>query len=287
MYFKAAIVLASVLLAHTVYAVPTFINGITIPGSTGDQFGTSVNDGRVGFFSDLYNDPNRSEWWAVSDRGPGGGMLNYDTRVQQFALNVDPNTGTISGFQIVQTIKFTNNGVPFNGIAPNPTDVLGNAFDPEGFVIIPKTGNFLVSDEYGPSLREFNRSGQFVKTYTIPANIILRDSVTGIPNFAADPTTNPAGKRTNRGFEGLAISPDGKFAYAMLQSPMLDEGGGVNGRFSRIVKFDTATGNAVAQYAYLMDRSGQGRGFPRWWLSTIMSSWCWSATTAASEWAPT
>ena len=109
-------------------------------------------------------------------------------------------------------------------------------------------------------MREFNRSGQLLRTFTTPANLIPRDKVTGIPNFAADPTTNPAGKRTNRGFEGLAITPDGKFAYAMLQSSTLDEGGGVNGQFARIVKFDTATGNAVAQYAYLMDRSGQGEG---------------------------
>ncbi len=70
---------------------------------------------------------------------------------------------------------------------------------------------------------------------------------------------NTAGKRTNRGFEGLAVSPDGKFTYAMLQSAMLDEGGG-DGVYARIVKFDNATGEAVAQYAYKMEGAGQGRG---------------------------
>jgi len=64
---------------------------------------------------------------------------------------------------------------------------------------------------------------------------------------------------SNRGFEGLAISPDGKFVYAMLQSAMLDEGAG-NGVVNRIVKFDYATGQAVAQYAYKMEGSNQGRG---------------------------
>jgi hypothetical protein len=183
--------------------------------------------------------------------------LNYDTRVQQFNLNVDPNTGTISGFQIVQTVKFTNNGAPLNGIAPNPTNVLGNTFDPEGFVILPKTGNFLVSDEYGPSLYEFNRSGQVVKTYETPANLIPRNAA-NVPSFAND-TGNVAGRTTNRGFEGLAISPDGKFAYAILQSAMLDEGAG-NGTVNRIVKFDATTGKAVAQYAYQLDTAAQGRG---------------------------
>jgi hypothetical protein len=137
--------------------------------------------------------------------------------------------------------------------------VLGNAFDPEGFVISPKNGHFLVSDEYGPSLYEFNRKGELVRAFETPDNLIPRDAVTGIPNYAGDPTTNPAGKRTNRGFEGLAVSPDGQYAYAMLQSAMLDEGGG-NGAVNRIVKFDLDTGRAVAQYAYRMDTAGQGRG---------------------------
>jgi len=79
-----------------------------------------------------------------------------------------------------------------------------------------------VSDEYGPSLYEFSRRGELVRAFATPANLIPRDAVTGVPNFAADPTTNPAGKRTNRGFEGLAVSPDGQYAYAMLQSAMLE-----------------------------------------------------------------
>ena len=45
----------------------------------------------------------------------------------------------------------------------------------------------------------------------------------------------------------------------MLQSAMLDEGGG-DGVYNRIVKFDTATGRAVAQYAYRMEGASQGRG---------------------------
>ena len=147
---------------------------------------------------------------------------------------------------------------PFNGIAPNPTNQLGRAFDPEGIVINPKTGNLLVSDEYGPSLYEFDRNGQFIRAFATPAGLIPRNGTTSVANFASD-AGNTAGKRTNRGFEGLAISADGAFAYAMLQSAMLNEGGG-NGIYNRIVKFNTTTGAAVAQYAYAMDRADQGQG---------------------------
>ena len=147
---------------------------------------------------------------------------------------------------------------PFNGLAPNPTNVLGRAFDPEGIVINPKNGNLLVSDEYVPSLYEFDRTGQFVRAFTTPAGLIPRNTTTGVANFAND-TGNTAGKRTNRGFEGLAISADGAFAYAMLQSATLNEGGS-NGIYNRIVKFDVTTGTAMAQYAYAMERADQGQG---------------------------
>lgn len=243
-------------------AVPTFVNGLTISGATLDATGTQgANQGRVGFFSDIYYDPIGAQWWGLSDRGPGGGLISYDTRVQRFTLDVNPATGAISNFQIAQTVKFTDaQGNPFNGLAPNPTNTLGRAFDPEGFVINPKSGNFLVSDEYGPSLYEFSRNGVLIRTFNTPTNLLPRNAGTGVPNFSND-TGNTAGKRGNRGFEGLAITPDGQYAYAMLQSAMLDDGGAAGtGRYARIVKFDVATGQAVAQYAYLLDRSGQGQG---------------------------
>ena len=66
-------------------ATPDFVNGLTIPASTTDLSGdpNSINQ-RLGMFSDIYYDPNRNEWWALSDRGAGGGTLPYDTRVQRF-----------------------------------------------------------------------------------------------------------------------------------------------------------------------------------------------------------
>jgi|APFre7841882724_1041349.scaffolds.fasta_scaffold14641_3 hypothetical protein len=249
---------AALLVGLPAQGAPTFVNGLPLDGAAGDQFGTGANTGRLGYFSDLYYDPNRRELWALSDRGPGGGTIPYDTRVQRFTLDIDRSSGVIGNFKIAQTVKFTENGQAFNGLAPNPPNVLGRAFDPEGLVVLPKSGNLLVSDEYGPSVYEFNRNGELVQKYETPDNLIPRNAATGTPNFASD-TGNDAGKRTNRGFEGLAISPDGRYAYAMLQSAMLDEGG-ANGTVNRIVQFDTATGKAVAQYAYQMDTASQGRG---------------------------
>lgn len=249
-------------------ANPSFVNALTVPGTLNDLSGDPGINARVGMFSDIYYDPGRNEWWGLSDRGPGGGTLPYDPRVQRFTLDVNPNSGAISNFQVAATVKFTDpNNIlgagPGNltGLAPSPTNILGRSFDPEGIVVNRHNGNLLVSDEYGPSVYEFNRNGVLQRVLTTPANITPRNTVTNTVNYAADPTpaNEAAGKRTNRGFEGLAITPDGKTAYAMLQSAMLNEGAG-NGTIARIVKFDLETGQAVGQYAYQMDTAGQSRG---------------------------
>jgi len=253
------------------HATPSFVNGLAIPGSLGDDFGTSVNNGRLGMFSDIYYDRSRNEWWGLSDRGPGGGTISYDTRVQRFTLDVNQTSGAISNFQVAQTVKFSSSGSSLNGLAPNPSNLLGNSFDPEGFVINPRNGNLLVSDEYGPSVYEFNRSGALVRSYTTPANLVPK--VGGNANFNAGPTTLTSGREGNRGLEGLAISPDGRFAYAMLQNGSVADGTVVStlngpsfarGMYARIVKYDTDTGQAVGQYAYRLDGTGpapaQGRG---------------------------
>lgn len=241
----------------TNFSDAVYQNGLTLSGGAMDLSSGTETERRLGYFSDIYYDPSRKQWWGLSDRGPGGGVLQYDTRVQRFEVDISA-TGAISNFRVVQTVKFMRGTQPFNGFAPSPTSVLGNAFDPEGIVINPKTGNLLVSDEYGPSLYEFDRTGQFIRAFTTPAGLIPRNATSNVANFTND-TGNTAGKRTNRGFEGLAISADGAFAYAMLQSAMLNEGGG-DGIYNRIVKFDVTTGAAVAQYAYAMDRASQGQG---------------------------
>ncbi len=255
----AAALFAAATAGTTAHATPSFVNGLALDGAMLDlSGGSSVNNGRIGFFSDIYYDPNRNAWWGLSDRGPGGGTLDYDTRAQRFTLDIDAHTGAISNFRIVETIVFNSGAGSLNGLAPQPASSLGRAFDPEGMVVNPRTGTLLVSDEYGPSLREFSRDGTLIRSFTTPANLLPRDAATGVTNFASD-AGNTAGKRSNRGMEGLAISPDGRYAFGMLQSAMLDEGGG-NGTISRIIKFDLATGEAVGQYAYPMKRSGQGQG---------------------------
>ena len=60
-------------------------------------------------------------------------------------------------------------------------------------------------------------------------------------------------RKNNRGFEGIAITPNGKI-YSLIQSPILfpDKSTGEGSRIHRILEIDPIT-NATKMFAYLND----------------------------------
>ncbi len=283
---SSVVLLATVGIAS---AQPAFVNGLVIPGETLDATGQpGANQGRFGAFSDIYYDPVRGEWWALSDRGPGGGLLDYETRLQRFDVRVNPITGRISHFRILQTVKLQDRGEKLTeptASVPNPlalngwnplllngnAGILGRSFDPEGLVVDPRSGHFLITDEYGPSLYEFSRSGRLIAEFEVPANLVPKPIATVVDYVAArNGDFSGSGRQDNRGYEGLAISPDGKKLFAVLQDPLLNEGprtsgtpentdnDGRDGQWVRIVVFDNnwwspTYRQSIAQYAYQLE----------------------------------
>jgi hypothetical protein len=258
--------------ASTVSAQAAFVNGIRIPGTLLDATNQpGANGGRFGFFSDIYYEPNRNEWWALSDRGPGGGLISYATRLNRFTIDINPITGRISNFRVKDTITFTDPlgllagaGPEMNGLNPRDLNgnaaVLGHSFDPEGLVVDPWTGHFYIADEYGPSLYEFDRRGRLIRLFDVPANLIPFVGANVDYVATRDDGAN-GGRQDNRGYEGLAISPDGKTLYAVLQDPLIDEPPPNNGRNSRnvrIVVFDNdrwspSYGSSIKQLVYQLE----------------------------------
>ncbi|BAZ33978.1 5'-nucleotidase/2',3'-cyclic phosphodiesterase (plasmid) [Cylindrospermum sp. NIES-4074] len=253
----------------------TIVTTVTIAGNATDQFPLNggANANRLGGFgSDFFYDYRQNVYYALVDRGAGGGVYDYQTRVEKFSLNIDPSTGAINSYQLLNTIAFTIpagttlNGVtystqtPFNGknssLLNGNGGILGASQDPEGFVV-GKNGNFFVSDEYGPSIYEFSPTGSFIRALTPPSNVVAKFN--GTPYYAGDGVivTN-TGRQDNRGYEGLAISPDGTKLLAIFQDPLQEEGSGGsnpgrNSRNVRIVRYDVATGQSDAQYIYQLE----------------------------------
>lgn len=250
----AATVVLGTVPAHAI----TFVNALQIPNIV-----TGANDANRfgGFGSDLVYNAADGLYYGLTDRGPGGGLLNYAPRVQAFSLDV-ATSGAVSNFVARAPIVFTRDGVAFDGQNPGllsgNNGNLGRSFDPEGLAI-RANGNFLVSDEYGPSVYEFDSQGRFIRAFETPANLIPKNP-DGTPNYVDGRPTITSGRQDNRGFEGLTLSNDGTKAYAILQDPLVNEGPvnggeaqGRRGRNLRIVEFDVATGQSTRQFAYTLE----------------------------------
>jgi hypothetical protein len=74
------------------------------------------------------------------------------------------------------------------------------------------------------------------------------------PIEADEIAANTAGRVTNKGMEGLAITPDGNSLIGAMQSPLLQDGG-LAARFTRLIRIDLHSG-AIKQYAYELTNVG-------------------------------
>lgn len=260
----AAALLACACVAPVSAAQWSLTNVIETPATLRDASpappgGDQVNLNRFGFYSDLQYNPNDGFWYALSDRGPGGGVIDYATRLQRIRIPYDIRRGTIGQPIVDKTILLTGgDGQPLNGLNPQllngDAGKLGNSFDPEGLAL-GRHGRFYISDEYGPSVYEFSANGRLLRTFQTPDNLVPR-TASGQIDYVADRATVVRGRQDNRGFEGLALNASGTKLYAILQDPLTEEGPkseGRRGRYLRIVQFDVSCGRPTAQYLYPLE----------------------------------
>jgi hypothetical protein len=241
------------------------IQNARLPGSVG-------NDRKLllgGIGSDLWRNPSDplGQFWVVSDRGPNGQVEVAGPDRRTFPVPDYTPLILRVGLEgrdlvVLETIPIVgHSGKPVGGL-PNaagqdeqPYDYAARAklpFSPSGLdtegLARTAAGDFWLADEYGPSLVKVDPTGRVVKRY-VPEGVDLKGA-----DYPVAPVL-PAvyGKRkTNRGFEGLALSGDEKTLYAALQSPLAnpDRKTGEASRNTRILAFDVATERVTAEYVY-------------------------------------
>lgn len=223
-----------------------------------DLLENGVPHNRVGGISAMEYTGTGNSFIALPDRGPDDGAVAYHCRFHTVEINIDPVTSTVTP-KLMKTTFLTNEmGHRFPGaaIAYTATDSFGSRLDPEG-VRMSANGNMFLSDEYGPHLFEFCPDGKQVREFKIPQRYLI--NTPGITK-ADENGANTSGRSCNRGMEGLALSPDGKFLYGIMQSPLLQdsarkESGKPYGLNCRILKVDVATGT-ITEHLYQLDDDG-------------------------------
>ena len=197
-----------------------------------------------GFGSDISYTGHDNVFIAAPDRGPFDGLTDVPYLDRFYFLHITTEVGAL--FPNIRTVlldtRFLKNesGENFVGAA----GAFALRLDPEGIRVSPH-GTFYISDEYGPYLFEFNRQGHLIRRLEIPSKFFISN-----PN--ADPNVellaNAAGRQANRGMEGLAISPDGRTLFGMMQNALIQDNGlnpGTTDRLglnNRILNIDLLTG---------------------------------------------
>jgi hypothetical protein len=233
-----------------------------------------------GFGSGLTNTGYDNVFVATPDRGPFDGRTDvpYLDRFHLLRIVTDakaasfPNiTTTLLDTRFLideQKRNFVGDAYAFDTADPSGT----LRFDPEA-VVMGRRGTILISDEYGPYVREFDRHGRLLRRIALPSKFAL-DPETGTPSGDLDsggnsmelyPALNVTGRQANRGMEGLAITPDGRTLVGIVQNALLQDHGinpstiGRVGINNRIVVIDLVTGR-TREHVYVMDAVNQGRG---------------------------
>jgi hypothetical protein len=197
----------------------------------------------------------RGTWWILSDNGYGSRANSPDW---QLVVNrVDPRFGRAGAPEILETIALSdpNGHVPwkivcdpargtdlppfdFNQLPAVPLAACGSDakarlltgfdFDLESMQIA-EDGTFWFGEEFGPFLLHADREGRLLQApipvpgYKSPQNPTLNVTGGEQPNVA-----------TSRGFEGMAISPDRRYLYPLLEGPVTDD----DPQDLRILEFD-------------------------------------------------
>lgn len=242
---------------------------------------------KMGIGSSLTHVPGDPDnvFYSTADRGPNGQVEVGGKTRRTFPLasytpslyKIQLNNNEIKILE--QTPLKVNGKNPATGNAhatglPNikgrdeaPFDTKGEkslAYDPygldiEGLAYNAKDDTFWISDEYGPSIVHVKRDGTIIERVVpkgwaaqVPAPLVpAREVLPAVYNKL----------RQNRGAEGVALTPDAKYMFMSMQSPLRNPDKSTdNSRQLRIIKLDLATLQPVAEYVYVTEDAKQFTG---------------------------
>ncbi len=250
----------------------------------------------------ITDDPPRGplltgELFALPDRGFGDGMADFRPRRHALFFEFRPDAPAQDrvNLRLISTQLLRDaQGAHFTGSDADPAHPsyplsfsagrkigdhttpasLGagrRSLDPEGLVLL-RDGTFWIADEYGPLLHHFSRDGVLLETFTPPHAFLPRKGPSfgsrlndfGASVLSAESGAPDSGRMDNRGFEGLAVTPDEKRLVAALQSPLVQDSGSAEQRAvavcTRLVFFDLEAGSVtrgrvVQEYVYPLHRT--------------------------------
>lgn len=251
-------------------AEPRLIGQTAIPGTATDlsQLAGQLEDGspanRLGSYGSGIAWLGKGTRYAmIPDRGPADGATSYRCRFHLFDIVIDEQSTPTVKATLRETVLLTHrSGQPLIGSSAafaNGGSAHGLRFDPEAIRASGRDSYFL-SDEYGPSIYEFDARGKQIGELAIPARY-------GISKPAANPDeelppANTSGRHPNKGMECLAISANGETLFGLMQGPLFQDGAlDANhkrvGKNLRLLEIQRRTG-ITREFVYQLEHADNG-----------------------------
>jgi hypothetical protein len=171
----------------------------------------------VGGFSALLDAPGRDVYWAMPDNGFGNkaNSRSFILRVYRVRAKWETARGGSGDVEILDWIDLRDPDelIPFAIVREGSEDRLltGGDFDPES-MRIARDGTLWFGDEFGPFLLHTDSTGKVLEA-PIPTRGVRSPDYPGI-------TPERANLARSNGFEGMALSGDGRTLYPALEGPL-------------------------------------------------------------------
>jgi hypothetical protein len=192
----------------------------------------------------------------VNDRGPADGTTAFKCRMHFVDISVTPGATPAVTAVLRDTVLLEDEaGRPFVGLSSafdEARPAVSLRFDPEG-VRVGRGGTLFLSDEYGPHVWEFDARGRRLRTLSVPAKFRIANPRAKEEDEIA---ANTSGRVSNKGLEGLAITPDGGKLLAAMQAPLLQDGGRA-GTNNRLLEIDVQSG-VTREFVYPLAQTKLG-----------------------------
>lgn len=179
-------------------------------------------------------------YWVLTDNGFGNRRNSPDALLMFHKVRPDFATGQVA---LLQTtfLRDPLRRIPFR-IAYEGTEaryLTGADFDLESIQPLPD-GSFLIGEEFGPFLIHVAADGvvQRVIETRLDGQVLMSPDHPAL-QVAASPTAGvPYRVRRSGGYEGMALTPDGQTAWAMLEQPLFAPNSDQpEGQFLRVLEF--------------------------------------------------
>lgn len=217
-------------------------------GETRWPAGLMFDQTNVGSLSGLDHDPDSGLWYAISDDRSELQAARF------YTLRLTVSAQGLGAPELQSRVTLLNAaGNPYpprqRERVPQGQQAL-DVPDPEAIRYLRHRRTVLWTSEgdvrqgLSPALRESSTDGRLLREFALPKMLqVVRGQ--------------SEGPRNNLGFEGLAVTPDERHAWAAMEGPLQQDGPVASvhtaGGPCRITRFDVASGQADRQIAYQPD----------------------------------